>query len=385
MTRGQPFDTIRLNQREIESLLNVTERPTSSTPGSLRRRMRRWSLNGRRVVLTLAIEPSGYRNFISSARNLSSSGISVIHGGFVHTGTRCMISLRATDGGVVTANASIVRCRHMQKHLHDLGVRFDQPIDPRRVIDFGETSVFLCEQVDLSALKGRTLIVDDSRSFQKLLTAYLEGSNLDLVFVNDGEAGLQCLNDHPSLVLVDYRLPGMNGIEMIRAARASGFDAPMVLLTAETTPGLRESALNAGATEVIQKPCSADVIRQAAAEYLADQHGDAKAIDQAKSAPPVTITLDMAREFAESLRDEAEAMINAIEKSDVARLRDLAQRVLASAGGFGFPEAAAAATAALQSLDATQSLTDSLSQLQRMVDVCLNAPASPRAKMPMKS
>ena len=103
----------------------------------------------------------------------------------------------------------------------------------------------------------RALIVDDSRFVRGLLLGMLQGMGFECDEAGDGQAGLEKMRAGPEfdLVLVDWNMPVMNGLEMLQGLRAEGFDgvkAMMVTTEAENEFILR--ALDAGADEYLMKP-----------------------------------------------------------------------------------------------------------------------------------
>jgi CheY-like chemotaxis protein len=80
----------------------------------------------------------------------------------------------------------------------------------------------------------KVLIVEDEESFRVALSEELKAEGIEVLSVSDGKAGLDiALKEHPDLIWLDYALPGMNGIEMVKKLRADpwGKNARAVLLT----------------------------------------------------------------------------------------------------------------------------------------------------------
>jgi len=80
----------------------------------------------------------------------------------------------------------------------------------------------------------------------------------------DGQLALQaCLASMPEVILLDWNMPVMNGIEFLRALRASkGGDAPKVVFcTTENDMAHIKEAISAGANEYIMKPFDSDIIQ----------------------------------------------------------------------------------------------------------------------------
>jgi signal transduction histidine kinase/HAMP domain-containing protein/CheY-like chemotaxis protein len=119
------------------------------------------------------------------------------------------------------------------------------------------------EPVDLAALAGRrVLVVDDDVRNVFAMTSVLEAAGLEVVYADNGQAGIDALAGDPSiaLVLMDVMMPGKDGYETIRAIRAKpGWrDLPIVAVTAKALEDDREKCLEAGASDYLPKPVDVD-------------------------------------------------------------------------------------------------------------------------------
>ncbi len=374
MSEHSLYDTLRLGPRELKQLLESLDALPRKAPAKSRRSTQRWGLTGRRCVLTVQNEGDEVRHFAARARNLSSGGLAVLHGGYLHVGSGCIVTMSDLTGKTHQMQARVARCRHLQRHLHDLGLAFSEKINPRDFIDFGDAHAFTREQVDVKDLKGTLLVVEDSRMFQKVIGAYFKGSGLEIIYAVDGEGGLVALDEHPDMVFVDYILPTYDGVEFIRRARNHGYSGAMVLLTIDNTPGLRQEAISAGANEMLSKPCSPEALHQAAAEYILSN--DLALADAGKihsNADPAVMTEEMIREYIVDINKKADAITAALVAKDVAGAREAMRRIRASAGGFGFEAISLAARSALKALDATMSVEESSLEIRRLVSACRRA------------
>jgi two-component system chemotaxis response regulator CheY len=108
------------------------------------------------------------------------------------------------------------------------------------------------------------LVIDDSRAVRLLLGQMLREMGVAVVEAGNGREGLDRLRDHPevALVLVDWNLPVMNGLEFIVAVRTQrAWDAiRIVMVTTETESGQVARALEAGAQEYIMKPFTKEIL-----------------------------------------------------------------------------------------------------------------------------
>ena len=110
------------------------------------------------------------------------------------------------------------------------------------------------------------LVVDDSRPIRGILKKYLGQMGFTVVEASNGREGLARLQQMPQadVVLVDWNMPEMNGVDFVRAVRAIRiYDAlPVVMVTTNSESDQISTALDAGANEYVMKPFTRDVIRE---------------------------------------------------------------------------------------------------------------------------
>ena len=107
------------------------------------------------------------------------------------------------------------------------------------------------------------LIVDDSRTIRSVARRMLEDLNFATIEAADGQQALdECHKKMPDVVLLDWNMPVMNGIEFLRALRdTEGGNVPVVVFcTTENDMSRIQEALGAGANEYIMKPFDSDII-----------------------------------------------------------------------------------------------------------------------------
>ena len=112
----------------------------------------------------------------------------------------------------------------------------------------------------------KALVVEDSTTIRMILRVILRKLGFDVVEAGNGREGLERLREmtQTNVVLVDWNMPEMNGIEFIRAVRADrGYDVlPLIMVTTNTELENVTEALSAGANEYIMKPFTSDMIRE---------------------------------------------------------------------------------------------------------------------------
>lgn len=109
------------------------------------------------------------------------------------------------------------------------------------------------------------LIVDDSRAARAMIRRMLESIGFTVSEAGDGAEALEQFRSGllVDLLLVDWNMPVMDGLELVRRVRRDLRDAdtPMVMVTSESDPRKIARALMAGADEYLVKPIDTDMLR----------------------------------------------------------------------------------------------------------------------------
>jgi two-component system chemotaxis response regulator CheY len=112
----------------------------------------------------------------------------------------------------------------------------------------------------------RALVVDDSKAIRVILGNILRGLDFEVVEAANGREALERLAEvgKADLVLVDWNMPEMDGLEFIRQVRARDGheDMTMVMVTTETETENVVRALAAGANEYVMKPFSKEMLTE---------------------------------------------------------------------------------------------------------------------------
>ena len=119
----------------------------------------------------------------------------------------------------------------------------------------------------------KVLFIEDDRMNRRVVRDMLEVVGVDMVEAESGDEGLRQIDAGDfDMVLVDLRMPGMDGITAIRHIRGRG-DAraavPIIVVTADTAVDLRDRCIAAGANEVLFKPVAMDALFEAMGRLLA--------------------------------------------------------------------------------------------------------------------
>jgi two-component system, chemotaxis family, chemotaxis protein CheY len=110
------------------------------------------------------------------------------------------------------------------------------------------------------------LMVDDSRVIRAIVGRAMQELGFKTEEAGDGQAALERLKSGPppAVMLIDWNMPGLNGLELVQAIRANPewSDVRLVMITSENEIDRVEKALEAGADEYIMKPFTKDMIQE---------------------------------------------------------------------------------------------------------------------------
>ena len=118
-------------------------------------------------------------------------------------------------------------------------------------------------------MKHKILLVDDEVNSLKVLSAALTSKELDLDTALSGEEAYEMFKDqHYDLVVSDYKMPGMNGEQLLEKVKTMSPEVPFVLLTAYGTIELAVNAMRKGAYTYLTKPVSLDHLESVVRDVL---------------------------------------------------------------------------------------------------------------------
>lgn len=100
---------------------------------------------------------------------------------------------------------------------------------------------------------GRVLAIEDDRELAYLYDSFLTEEGYEVLIAHDADEGLQLLDEHPDVVLLDLMLPGTDGYTVLRRMRARPDlrKVPVIVVSASLPPGRQHVA---GADAVVHKP-----------------------------------------------------------------------------------------------------------------------------------
>jgi len=119
----------------------------------------------------------------------------------------------------------------------------------------------------------RVLIIDDEENIRRVSRLTLQAAGYEVGEASDGERGLEAFGDGSSwdAVLLDQRMPGIDGLETLRQINERDSNARVIMATAYASIELAVDAMKLGATDFVRKPMTPDILRNAVAAALSKQ------------------------------------------------------------------------------------------------------------------
>jgi EAL domain-containing protein (putative c-di-GMP-specific phosphodiesterase class I)/ActR/RegA family two-component response regulator len=106
---------------------------------------------------------------------------------------------------------------------------------------------------------GRVLLADDDRELLRAYDRVLARAGFDVVTADDGDSALAAIRTHPfDAIVSDIAMPGMDGLELLRAVRGHDLDVPVILMTGASALKVAHDAIAFGATRLLLKPVRPD-------------------------------------------------------------------------------------------------------------------------------
>ena len=122
-----------------------------------------------------------------------------------------------------------------------------------------------------SAERPRILVVDDESSIRDLLSKTLALADYDVDTASDGRSALEQLRLYPyDLLIADLKMPGIDGLSVIREAKRLKADLPVIIITGYSTETAAIEAVNLGVSGYLTKPFRVPQVLAAAAKAIGE-------------------------------------------------------------------------------------------------------------------
>jgi two-component system chemotaxis response regulator CheY len=116
------------------------------------------------------------------------------------------------------------------------------------------------------------LLVDDSKTMRMIVQRAIRQAGFRGLVVGEAGNGAQALeklsSEQPKVILSDWNMPEMSGIDFLVRLRAAGNMVPFGFITSETSTGIKDLAMSSGATFIISKPFTPEDVQTALSPIL---------------------------------------------------------------------------------------------------------------------
>jgi two-component system chemotaxis response regulator CheY len=116
------------------------------------------------------------------------------------------------------------------------------------------------------------LLVDDSKTMRGIVQRAIRQAGFRGLSVGEAENGVQALEklraEQPKLILSDWNMPEMSGIDFLVQVRASANRVPFGFITSEASAAIKQQAMDSGANFLISKPFSPEEVQAALSPIL---------------------------------------------------------------------------------------------------------------------
>ncbi len=156
---------------------------------------------------------------------------------------------------------------------------FELPLS-QSSIKISSTKTNQSDAVSTEQLKGKTvLMVDDAVFNLQTFTPMIEKWGIRCLTAEDGELAIEKIKQNGAtieLILMDLRMPNMNGIEATKLIRKQGWQGPIIAMTGEALKETIDECMEAGMNDYVTKPFKSAELRQKLIKYLAGKSADNK-------------------------------------------------------------------------------------------------------------
>lgn len=331
-------------------------------------------------VLIRVNHPGGSSvEFVVPVRNVSSCGLGFIHGSFLYSGTPVILFLRRLTGDLMAVTGSVVRSTHVRGVVHDVGVRFDNPVDLRELLDDGDGGNSLVpgrKKVVLPQFEGSVLYVDHSVDNRELMEFVLSRLGITVESSTSGAAAFEAVAKRMyDAIVVNIRLRDIDPLTMPAQLRKRSYPGPIVAVGRNDDCNDDSLIREHGYSFLLPAP-----LRQEGVQLMADRYLRRKLQGPAEGAKPTLSRFwsdvemrPLIFRFLGRLEQSLGKIARLMGEQNLDELGELCDELSASAGGYGYSEMSELMSS-LQVMCSVKSPPDQIKRLiEELIRVCESA------------
>lgn len=371
-----------LSPAEIADVMDRLDAPAPGSRLSARRQTRRLEYRQWPVPIIMFPQHGSKTAVAVITRNISRGGLSFLHSSYMHPGLSVIAVLRDQRGMDVQIHARVTRCRHFERHIHEVGIQFNTPINVHDFLPIDHVGAqFSLEVTDPGMLRGKLLLVADYDIDRTLILHMLEGTKLQITPVASiDEARAAAQKDCFDIILSDYDLGTATGLDLYNALKLTNSAARMIIMSSDVSGSTRTLVREAKCDAFLNKPFTKELVLSALAEFLllgAVSSGESGSMTS--SLPPDSPLRVLAAKFVDETRvaaSELEAHLREDRTDDFVRA---ASRLAGTASTLGFDALSRTAEQAVRAINASGSLRETGDKASALVAACRRIDAGTKA------
>jgi CheY-like chemotaxis protein len=173
------------------------------------------------------------------------------------------VAAKAKNGNVtLTINKHVLMLSRLEEELMEIAEKVDgvRSVETKVGTGFYQTDIY--RKYDFK-VPSKVLLVDDEREFVESLSERLIMRQMGSAVAYDGESALELINeDEPEVMILDLKMPGIDGIEVLRRVKATRPDIEVIILTGHGSEEDKEICMKLGAFAYLNKPVDIDLLSE---------------------------------------------------------------------------------------------------------------------------
>jgi CheY-like chemotaxis protein len=173
------------------------------------------------------------------------------------------VGVAARDGVVtLTINKKVLLLDRLENELRSIAAKVDGVKDVVTKVGKGYYQTDIYRRADFE-MPTKVLLVDDEREFVQTLSERLSMREVGSHVVYDGESALDIMaEDEPEVMVLDLKMPGIDGIEVLKRAKLARPDVEIIILTGHGSEADRDLCMKLGAFAYLQKPVDIELLSE---------------------------------------------------------------------------------------------------------------------------
>lgn len=171
------------------------------------------------------------------------------------------VGVSVKDGAaLLTIEKNVLMLSRLEQELHEIVAKVEgvKSVSTQVGKNFHQADIY--RKIDFQA-PSRVLLVDDEREFVQTLSERLLLRDMGSAVAYDGESALQMLSeDEPEVMILDLKMPGIDGMEVLRRVKETQPEIEVIILTGHGNETDKETCMALGAFAYLQKPVDIDIL-----------------------------------------------------------------------------------------------------------------------------